>query len=54
MFYGPVHCAEECTAILYQAVKVHFLKEVALSLTEVICVKPSHRQIMKTVNLLVS
>lgn len=53
MFYGPIHSAEECTAILYQAVKMHFLKEVTLSLTEVICVKP-YRQRMKTVNLLPS
>lgn len=40
MFYGPIHSAEECTTVLYNAVKVHFLKEVTLSLTEVICVKP--------------
>lgn len=54
MFYGPIHSAEECTTVLYQAVKVHFLKEVTLSLTEIIGVKPSHRQIMKTINVLVS
>lgn len=40
MFYGPIHSAEECTAVLDQAVKMHFLKEVTLSLTEVIRVKP--------------
>lgn len=40
MLYGPIHSAEECTTVLYQAVKVHFLKEVTLSLTEVIRVKP--------------
>lgn len=50
MFYGPIHSTEECATVLYQAVKVHFLKEVTLSLTEIICVKPSHRQIMKMLN----
>lgn len=40
MLYGPIHSAEECTTVLYHAVKVHFLEEVALSLAEVICVKP--------------
>lgn len=52
MFYGPIHSAEECTTVLYQAVEVYFLKEVTLSLTEIIRVKPSHRQKIKTVNLL--
>lgn len=40
MFYSPIHSAEEGTAVLYQAVKVNFVKEVALSFTEVIRVKP--------------
>lgn len=41
MFYSPIHSAEERTTVLYQAVKVHFLKEVTLRLAEVISVKPS-------------
>lgn len=40
VFYGPVHSAEERAAVLHQAVKVHLLQEVALSLAEVICVEP--------------
>lgn len=50
MFYGPIHSAKECATVLYQAVKVHFLKEVTLSLTEIICVKPSQRRIKKMIN----
>jgi len=49
MFYGPIHSAEESPTVLHQAVKVHFLEEVTLSLTEVICVKPEQRQIINTV-----
>lgn len=45
MFYGPVHSAEECPTVLYQAMKVHLLKEVTLSFTEVICVKPLYGRI---------
>lgn len=41
VFYGPVHGAEEGTAVLHQAVKVDFLKEVALRLAEVVRVKPT-------------
>lgn len=40
MFYGPVHGAEEGAAVFYQAVKVNLLQKVALSLTEIIRVKP--------------
>lgn len=54
MFYGPIHSAEEGTTVLHEAVKVHLLKEVTLSLTEIISVEPSQRKIMKTVIALVS
>lgn len=52
MFNGPIHSAEECTTVLYQAVEVNFLKEVTLRLTVVVCIKPKGRQIVKTVNIL--
>lgn len=54
MFYGPIHGAEEGTTVLHEAVKVHLLKEVTLSLTEIISVEPSQRKIMKAVIRLVS
>lgn len=41
MFYGPVHGAEERTAVFYQAVEVNLLQEVAMSLAEIVRVKPS-------------
>lgn len=44
MFYGPVHGAEEGAAVFYQAVKVNLLQKVALSLAEIIRVKPSQAE----------
>lgn len=44
MFYGPVHGAEEGAAVFYQAVKVNLLQKVALSLAEIIRVKPSQTE----------
>lgn len=51
MFYGPVHSAEECTTVLHQAVKVHLLEEVALSLAEIVGVEPSYGHTVKTVRV---
>lgn len=51
MFYGPVHSAEECATVLHEAVKVHLLEEVALSLAEIVGVEPSYGHTVKTVRV---
>lgn len=43
MFDGTIHSAEECTTVLNKAVKVHLLKKVTASFTEVVCVEPLKR-----------
>lgn len=51
MFYGPVHSAEERATVLHQAVKVHLLEKVTLSLAEIVGVEPAYGHTVKTVRV---